>query len=134
MARKRYMFWLDSDKEEEKQLMDTIAALKKQRKFASAIREGLQLQSTDRVTPPTNGGAGDDSLKHIEKMLELILTATKPNGGYEMQSTGGPKPLAAPTLAMPTFEDEDEPVLKLGKSQQPNAAQNFMASLSGIVH
>jgi hypothetical protein len=48
-------------------------------------------------------------------------------------SLPGPKPLAAPKLALPVFEDEDEQdTIVLKRSENTNASQNFLNAMLGL--
>jgi hypothetical protein len=45
----------------------------------------------------------------------------------------GPKPLAAPKLALPVFDDEDEQdTIVLKRSENTNASQNFLNAMLGL--
>jgi hypothetical protein len=140
MARKQVKFWLDENKADDLQTEALIADLKRSRLFTRAIREGLKMwaeaqESNETTIKPVNdSGAGD--LSEIKAMLEILVTNQKANGGYTMQSLnplGGPKQIAAPTFAMPNFEDDELPALSVKKDSKTNASLNFMQSLGGLM-
>lgn len=148
--RKRFNFWLDDNRPHDWQINELITTLKRAGQFTRAIREGLRLwvdlraNKTDvlyelfpHMKPPAaqegNGGAG--GLDEIKGLLEMIASQQKSGNGYLMQTaqpaTG--KPLPVPTLALPTFdEDEELPTLIISKNMNTDSARNFVNSLRGV--
>lgn len=125
MARKRFEFWLNDQRQEDWLVYELIGNLKKptkgQGQFTRAIREGIRLwtslrdgqvdvllelfpwvrEALTKSTPaPTVDRVGDGQLDEIKGMLEM-LTAQQNSGGYMMKSTGGS---AKPTIAPPIAE------------------------------
>lgn len=85
-----------------------------------------------KIIKDGNGGGGDG--KRILELLEIIAASVKSNNGMTMQSlkpTG--KQIAAPTFAMPNFDDDDLPALSVKKDSKTNASLNFMQSIGGLM-
>lgn len=150
MTRYRFSFWLDSQKSDEKGLHQLVNNLKAERQFASAIRDGLRLicdlraGNTDvlyelfpNLRPPVvinRGGNGD--LEEIKAMLEMVVSQQS-SGGYQMQSalpatTGAPRALDVPKLAMPVFEDDDSDTIIIKKSTSTDASANLLKAMSNL--
>ncbi len=136
MTRKRIEFWLDDKRDEDTELLNLIAALKSKRQFSRALREGLRTWSeTEQPELHSKVDSGAGGLDEIKAMLEMIIQQQKNNGGYTMQSlkpTTG-KQIAAPSFAMPNFEDDELPALSVKKDKSVNASLNFMQSLGGLM-
>jgi len=149
--RKLFKFWLNDQRSEDWQLYDLIQQLKKptqgQGQFTRAVREGIRLwvdlqagrldvllelfpwvkEALDKSATAQNGAGGSDD---ISAKLDLILASQKSNNGYQMQSTG--KPIASANIAMPNFEDDDLPALKLSKDTHTDVGINFLKSMGGM--
>ncbi|MEP6988928.1 MAG: hypothetical protein ABI970_25220 [Chloroflexota bacterium] len=123
MARKKFEFWLNDQRQEDWQVYELIGKLKKpvkgQGQFTRAIREGLRLWASLRegqvdvllelfpwvrealaksMPVPTVSGVEGGQLDEIKGMLEM-LTAQQTGSGYLLKSTGGSaKPLPAPPI------------------------------------
>jgi hypothetical protein len=125
MARKKFEFWLNDQRQEDWLVYELIGKLKKpvkgQGQFTRAIREGLRLWTSLRdgqvdvllelfpwvrealaksMPVPTVNGAHGGQLDEIKGMLEM-LTAQQSTGGYLLKSTGGS---AKPIPALPVVE------------------------------
>lgn len=161
MARKRFEFWLNDQRQEDWLVYELIGKLKKplkgQGQFTRAIREGLRLWTSLRdgqidvllelfpwvkealakstTSQTTSGAAGNDLAKEIA--AQIILQGG--TAGYLMQSTSPSQPkqitgkqLTAPNFDMPKFDDEDELKLVI-KADTSNAANdNFISMLKGM--
>jgi len=115
MARKRFEFWLNDQREEDWFVFELINKLKKpsrgQGQFTRAIREGLRLWVSLRdgqidvllelfpwvreaiaKSAPAPVISGGGQLEEIKGLLEM-LTAQQTTGGYLLKSTAHPKPL-----------------------------------------
>jgi len=128
MTRLQFLFWLDDQKPDEQQVIELIKELKGQGNFTRAIREGLRLwMAAQEGQPAPSGGAGGlDLAKEIAEYLTLMNNV----GGIQMQSTG--KPITAPNIAMPNFDDDDLPALKVSKDTHTDAGMSFLKSIGGL--
>src|SRR5258705_13932405 len=110
MARKRFEFWLNDQRQEDWLVYELIGRLKKpskgQGQFTRAIREGIRLWASLRdgqidvllelfpwvreaLTKPTaitSVPSGAGQLDEIKSMLELVVRQQNP-GGYMIQSS-----------------------------------------------
>lgn len=85
-------------------------------------------------------GCGDtnDMLREIldnqRKLLERGITdASIPQTPLAaLPANGGPKPLNAPTFAMPTWDDEDDVKIETRRDTSNSAVNNFMKAMSSL--
>jgi len=127
MTRWQFTFWLNDQKPDEQQVIEMIERLKGEGNFTRAIREGLRLWMEAQEGNKPNGGAGGlDLAKEIAEYLTLMNNV----GGIQMQSTG--KQIAAPNLAMPNFDDDELPALKVSKDTHTDVGINFLKSMGGM--
>ena len=163
MARKRFEFWLNDQRQEDWLVYELIGKLKKppkgQGQFTRAIREGLRLWTSLRdgqvdvllelfpwvrealtKSIPTSSAGGRGQLDEIKSMLELIASQQQSYNGYLMQSATAPQPsgqgnirqLAAPSFAMPVFEDDDQPTVLICASTSTDSSMNFVSALRNM--
>lgn len=156
MARFRFSFWLDSEKDDELLLMEDIDALKADRMFTKTIRDGIRLMidlrrgsfdvlfelfpdARKHLRDDDNGGSGGDDLKAIKAQLERLEQVTlqqqAPQGyimaARESGSTSkpsGPKPLNAPNIGAPVIDDDDDDLLTIKKDTSTDSGLNFIRS------
>lgn len=148
--RKEFKFWLFYDLADEVRLMEYIAYLKKSRKFASYVRNGLRLMwslgegdtsvlfelfpglKAQLQTPPPD----DDKLQRkIEDLHRLILeqgrgiTIEAPLvAAPALKPLAGLKPVAA--LPAPVEDDDDQDTVVLTKSTSTKGTANFISSFA----
>lgn len=153
-------FWLNIWKPLEGELDNQVAQLKKQRQFAETVRDGLRLildlragslsvlfelfphlqeRLTAQPAPVSQPPAPDTSELAKEIATQLILRGGKdtlqmmqggqqPDSNRTGQLTG--KQLAAPSFAMPTFDDDDDtPTVIVNRSTDMSSAANFLTAL-----
>ena len=158
MARFKFQFWLDADKDDELLLMEEIDELKSKRSFTKTIRDGIRLICDLRKgqvdvlfelfpwvkaefvagiqTQETPGEKRlRQQLERIEKQLleqgnrpEPMNTGLKSVSGGLKPLTSGPKPLGAPSISAPDFDDDDEDLLEVKKDTSTQAGLNFLRS------
>ena len=150
MARYRFNFWLDSQKDDELLLMEDIDALKRQRLFSQTIRDGIRLMMDLRrgsfdvlielfpdirhhIIEPgqgDNGGGNGDDMKAIRQQLARLEQATlqqsAPSGLLMAGSSKGPKPLASSAISAPVFDDDDDSLLNVKRDTSIASADNFL--------
>ncbi len=147
-------FWLNIWNEPENVLDNEMRELKKQRKFAETVRDGLRLildlragslvvlfelfphlqerLAVGQVVSPPTPAAPD-----VNELAKEIATQIILQGGgekYVLQSTDNPKGLGKGTqsqIAMPLFDDDDLPELDRRK-QAKSAMDNFFAHMNGL--
>lgn len=123
MARKRFEFWLNDQRQEDWDVYELISKLKKpskgQGQFTRAIREGIRLWVSLRdgqidvllelfpwvreaiaKSTPTPVINDREQLDEIKNMLEMIAAQQQSSNTYVMKSTAPAKPLLAPTAAV----------------------------------
>jgi len=99
------------------------------------VIEKLQIKISPPPTPPDTK-ALEDKIEEMQGMIELFIANQKPSG-LAMQSTQPTttgKPLAVATLAMPTFDEDDDLIPMPTKKAATDAGQNFLRSMSGVTH
>jgi hypothetical protein len=150
MARYRFDFWLDGDKDNELLLMEDIDALKRLRLFSSTIRDGIRLMMDLRrgsfdvlielfpdirhhIVEPgqgDNGGGNGDDIKAIRQQLARLEQATlqqsAPGGLLMAAHASGPKPMTIPALKAPVFDDDDDGLLRISRDTSTASADNFL--------
>lgn len=149
MARYRFDFWLDSDKDDELLLMEDIDALKRRRLFSQTIRDGIRLIMDLRrgsfdvlielfpdirhhIVEPGQGsndsGNGDD-IKAIRQQLarleQAALQQSVPSGLLMAGGNKGPRPMATPAVSAPIFDDDDG-LLSIKRDTSTASADNFL--------
>jgi hypothetical protein len=142
--RKEFKFWLYHDLLEDQQLMDYIAYLRKTRQFAKTLRNGLRLMWSlgegdlsvlFELFPSLRSQFmpdADDLIEQFRLMLLQNQPATPEFPKMEALAMGNPKPLPAPSLPMPTFEDEDTIVIRHDTTAGVSAAANFLDAAFGF--
>jgi hypothetical protein len=152
MARGLFKFWLDYDKDDELLIAEEIDRLKQNRLFAQTIRDGIRLICDLRagrvdvlfelfpwvkaefiagVQPAETPGERylREQLDRIERQLTEQRSAPPalPSGNPK-PLLGGPKPLVAPKLAPPKYDDEDEALIAIRNDTSTESAMNFLKS------
>lgn len=117
------MFWLETDKELDSELAGKLEALKKARKFAATVRDGLRLildlrdgrtellfsmfpmlhEKLQPIAAPPPGGGGE-AFDELKTMLQIAL-ANQSKDGYTMRSTTD---IVAPQLAVTSVAVDTE--------------------------
>lgn len=157
MARKRFEFWLNDQRQEDWLVYELISKLKKptkgQGQFTRAIREGLRLwaslrdgqvdvllelfpwvrEALAKSAPPASVSGVTNSELAKEIAAQIILQGG--TTGYMTQSTSAPsgaKQIAAPSFAMPIFEEDDEPTVLIRASTSTDSSMNFVTALKNM--
>lgn len=143
-------FQLRVDNPKDAHVREVLDYAKSQRREVTVIREAVTLywalengnlealfeafpQYKAHLTPSTPAAGGGGPLDEIKGMLELIAAQQKTDNGLLMRSAGqGPKQIAAPTFAMPIFEDDDQPTVIISKSTSMDSSMNFVNALKGM--
>jgi hypothetical protein len=145
MARGRYMFWLDFNKDDELLLAETIDELKRKRSFIKTLRDGIRLICNLRegkvdvlfelfpwvkaefiagIQPQET--AGERALREYLERIERQLLAG--STGANPKPLSGPKPLNVPKFAAPAPDDDDD-LIVVKKDTSNQGVQNFLDSL-----
>jgi len=153
MARGRFTFWLDYNKDIELLLAETIDDLKRKRSFAKTIRDGIRLICDLRkgrvdvlfelfpwvkaefmagVQPKETPGekALREQLARLEKML--IEQGNKP---LALPQPGAPKQITTSQFALPRIEDDEEDLtgmVEIKRDKSTDATSNFLNSLMAL--
>ena len=146
--RKRFMFWLRSDKPDEQYLIELIGYLKSRNEFASTIRDGLRLicalrqREWDVLFDMFPALSADIDKRILEAKIEAYEhAAARPIQVIQQQAQAvmieqgsqpappGPKRIEAPQFAAP---DDDEFDLDIRDAQGGDSTQNFVSSVMGI--
>jgi hypothetical protein len=142
MAREKFCFWLNLDKEDEYILADHIFNLKQERSFVSSIRDGIRLIRdlragrldvlfelfpwTQHELETRNSGGNSEANERIARLEQMLL---QQSNGVIMQQGSGPKAIKASDFAVPIFEDRDKDLLVMKPAKSSgNSANNFLAS------
>jgi len=153
MARFKFRFWLDADKDDELLLMEEIDHLKSQRSYTKTVRDGIRLiidlrkgnfdvlfelfpHTRERFSASSGSGGESDDLKAIraqlDQLAQLQLQNSSPNGLLmaAKENVGGPKPLGGglKKIAAPTPDDDDTDLLEIKKDTSTDAGMNFIRS------
>jgi hypothetical protein len=147
--RQRFVFWLNTVKDDEFALAEEIDRLKADRSFAKTIRDGIRLIldlrakrvdvlfelfpwiKTELPAPPDDKG---DLKKEIDFLKELMLSQYRGDGGIKMASVGqGPKPLTVNAAPIPVYDDDDdELVIRKDETSGERSQQNFINSMLAL--
>ena len=132
----RFHFWLDINKEHESEVADTIAELKRERAFTSALRDGILI-------------IADLRRGKVDKLLEIYPwlkdAIGKPKG--EPDSSGGDEIAMlkekmyqlerliiagnqSPAMVAKTMQ---EPAFVIEKDHSQDAAKNLLGAMSGLM-
>jgi len=153
----QYKFWLDAYVQAEYSIMETIEVLKAERKFAATMRNALRLiidlssgnievllelfpwvvERVGAAQPAPIAHDNTDILREIQRLQEMINERSIPDtsNDYPQMQKAAPKPttgkqLAAPSFAMPVFDDDDDtPTVIVNRSTDMSSAANFLTAL-----
>jgi len=159
MARFKFEFWLDADKDNELLLMEDIDGLKRNRLFSKTIRDGIRLimdlrkgnldvlvelfpqfKSRIRAADDTSRAGGDEASvnEKLDRLESILLQNIEPSGllmNAKKTVTGGPKSLTAPSFDLPTFDDDDDEFAQLVTKRKTNPDEiikNFLGAVGGL--
>lgn len=154
--RLQYMFWLDMNKPEEHALAETIAELKENKTFSKVVREGIRLMvdlwqgnlvalltlfpwveeaffERFQKQQPELDHALREQLARLEYLMGQGIRPTINTGTIQTSSPlAGPKPLAAPSFALPRFDDDDGDTLIITKNHDTGSATNFVNMMKDL--
>lgn len=151
--RLKFMFWLDVRKSDEYSLSEQIDNLKQERSFVKTIRDGIRLVVDLRagrldvlaelfpwvqaeLSKPQQSLAVislQTQLERLEYLMEQGIRPTIDTGTIQTNSPlAGPKPLPAPSLSLPQYDDDDEATIILTKSTTQNAVLNFINTTKAL--
>lgn len=153
-------FWLNIWNGTEGQLDNAVQELKKQRKFAETVRDGLRLildlragslvvlfelfpHLQERLTAqPVSAISQPPPAPNTTELAKEIATQIILQGGADkilMQSTGqgskqigGFKPLPLPTFDEDETEAETQPTIAVTKNVSINAIDNFISAMTSL--
>ena len=150
MAREKFSFWLNLDKDEEFLLADQIFELKQERSFVATIRDGLRLIGDlragrldmllalfpwveeafyQRFVGQKTGS--DYALREQLAKLERLLIE---QGNTPVSTHNVPKPLAIPIIVDPIPDDADDVELTIRKAASDGrSTRNFLNSAFDLV-
>ena len=146
MARGRFTFWLNYDKDEEFLLAEEIDGLKHNRQFVRTIRNGIRLIGDLRKgrvdvlfelfpwvkveflvgIQIQDEAALRDKLTRMEKLLADTRT---------LQLPAGPKPMEVPAFDLPRFDDDEDlfATIEVVPDTTTDCAANFLNSLNALL-
>lgn len=152
--RKRFVFWLDIQREDENRLAEIIENLKERRSFVKTIRDGIRLivdlrqGNTDVLfelfpwlQDRLNGEAKTESLplqEHLGaafephlKRLEALLTSNPRT--VSVPGDGTALPLPRKGASLPNELDDDLSITVTAvRAENSNASQNFLESMFNL--
>ena len=154
MARFKFEFWLDANKDDELLLMEDIDGLKRNRLFSKTIRDGIRLimdlrkgnldvlvelfpQFKSRICDENTNRAGDDDDLHakIDRLESMMLQQVEPGGmlmSARKSAAGGPKKIGLGSLDAPRIDDDDEDTLVIKKDTSTHASENFLRAMFAL--
>ena len=156
MARFKFQFWLDGDKDQELLLMEEIDHLKSQRSFTKTIRDGIRLivdlrkgsydvlfelfpHMKKKFSGDDDNGNGDDLktlMDKIDQLAQIQLQSSTPQGllmAAKESASGGPKPLGGlKKIAAPGQDEDDTDLLDIKKDTSTDAGLNFLRSAMAL--
>lgn len=142
--RKEFKFWLYRDLSEDVRLMDYIKFLRDTRQFAKVLRNGLRLMWTlgegdltvlFELFPTLRSQFAPNNEALIEEFRQMLLQHQLPTPEIPKLvsvSNGGAKPLPAPQIPMPTFDDEDTIVMRHDSGAGANSTASFLDAAFGF--
>ena len=70
----------------------------------------------------------------LEEFMEILRRqqVVQPKQESQAIGQGGPKQLVAPSLAMPIFEEDDEPTVLIRASTGTDSSMNFVSAMRGM--
>jgi hypothetical protein len=149
MARYRFNFWLDGNKDDELIVAEKVDELKRKRSFSSVLRDGIMIVSelregradllfklypwvADMVKPSAPVAATDtgDLERQIDELKRIILGQGS-TGAVSLDSTQKPTgiPGSHAKIALPVFDDQDTIVLTKSSG---NTMDNFRDSMAKL--
>ena len=157
-VRLQFKFWLDVLKDVEAAIADELERLKEQRKMAPTIRDALRLflslgQGDSSVLlelfPDIRGyfyqqfqaEQADAATQFNEIILRLnqiqqVQSQPAPiSSPDEMRSISGPRPIAAQSFEVPSYDDDDDGLLlevRVDADAGARASANFINSLMAL--
>jgi hypothetical protein len=151
MATKRYRekftFWLNLLDEREFAIAELISELKRERKFASTIRDGIRLicdlrqgrvdvlfelfpwvKSEFIAGVQPHETAGEKALKEQLKRIEQQLLQ-QGHTPVQLPASTGPTAMRVPQIETPAYDDDD---IVLKKDTSTDSAKNFLQSMMNL--
>ena len=156
MAREKFKFWLDLDKDGELLVAEQIDELKRSRQFTATIRNGIRLICDLKAgrldilfelfpwvradfleymasIQPQKSEADRAIAEQLARIETLLASDKSVSSVIAQESRGGPKKMAVPQFAAPVFDDDVELVAVSRVNGSANAAQNFLNSALNLV-
>jgi len=155
--RQRFMFWLDHDKPEEKQIAEEILLLKTAGLFARTIRDGIRLiqdlragrvdvlhelfpwvlEQQEPVSPPAHAHQLTDNTKlttQLERLEKLLLTQGAVPISNGEKATESPIPLRKESRQEQRIDPDsiEFEITRSTQSETNNSAWNFMISSAAL--
>lgn len=155
MAREKFKFWLDTNKDDELLVAEQINELKQGRQFTSTIRDGIRLicdlkagrldvlfelfpwvraeflEYMASVQPKQSDT--DRIAEHLARIEKLLATDKPVSPALVEEGRGRPKKMAVAQVAAPTFDDDANLLVVSKAKASGNAAQNFLNSAFRLV-
>lgn len=146
MARGRFSFWLDFNRNDELLIAELIDELKAARLFSKTIRDGIRLicdlragrtevlfelfPDLWRTLEPPKTVVGDNLDRRLDQIEQLLLQNSMANTPA-LSAGGNPQQITA-RLPAPIFDDDDTIELKTVKVDGRQANLNFLNSLMNL--
>ena len=144
MAREKFRFWLDMNKDEELGLAEQIDELKTQRLFTATIRDGIRLVCSLRreewgvlftLFPWIEREINERIMQVYQEANERPIQIIQQQAvqiGQGAPPPSGPRAMQTPQLAAP-IEDDDEIGDLIKKDTSTTSAANFLKSMNNLV-
>ena len=110
-----------------------ITTLRKAVALYYALEQG-DLPALFEAFPQYKTQFAPDTAEVLEEFMDILRRQQVVQPKQEAQSIGqgGPKQLAAPSLPMPVFEDDDEPTVLIRASAGTDSSMNFVSAMRGM--
>ena len=144
IPRETYKFQLRLDHTEDIHVYDILKYAETERRAVTTIRNGIKLMwalENDDLSvlfdlfPNLKGRFVPESTDLLEEFRRMLLQqqrAIPEIPTLAPVSNGGPKPLPAPQIAMPTFDDEDTIVMRRDTNAGASSAASFLDAAFGF--
>ena len=144
IPRETWRFQLRLDNPIDSHVREILKYGETQRRAVTMIRDGVRLlwalENDDlsvlfELFPNLKGRFMPESDQIIEQFRQLLLEhqiAIPEAPKLEPMTKGSAKPLLAPEIPMPTFDDEDTMVVRRDVNAGADAAANFLAAAFGM--
>ena len=129
-------FQLRLDHAEDAHVLEVLNYAKSQRREVTIIRESIalywalengNLEALFDVFPQYKAQFAPSTAEALEQFMQILKQQQ-----IAQAPASGPKQIAAPSFAMPIFEEDDEPTVLIRASTSTDSSMNFVTALRNM--